>query len=499
VSADFDITVSGAALSEGADYEITFDLVGVADAVLASDSSIVTVQPNALSVLWGGEMPVLGTQGTYYPVPVRAYSPIEQEDAVLTFTLTGPGDDPGTGLLEELEAGDAKLYASNGLDMVPFPLTLTGQDELSGTWSASLDAGYTDIVWYLMVNEGAPVGQYGIDIGIQGGTDLAETAYVSFAAPDVHGQEPPDNGEDTTAPVVMITIDAITSDSASFSFVANEDGVTLETLLAVDGVKGEWEDAAAGTKTYTGLKPGDYVFYVKATDPDGNAATYIKKFTIAEPVVTPTTPPATPQGEPSTTVVTGPDNNAWVLDKDVTFVLDSDADDATYDVRLNHGKFQEQVGDTVTVEGLRPGLNKIRIRARVRGEVDSTPVVRTVYLPHGIREATRTLEWRMLHHRDAFLNTFASTNESGEYVSIFAQEIRQIALVVTTGPRSGKVHVYLGSQRLTDKPISLNSRNTVRKQLIMIQRFETAQAGQIRVVAVGGGRVRIEGIGIANH
>ena len=77
-------------------------------------------------------------------------------------------------------------------------------------------------------------------------TDLAETAYVSFAAPDVHGQEPPDIGEDTTPPVVMITIDAITSDSASFSFVANEDGATLETLLAVDGVKGEWEDAACG-------------------------------------------------------------------------------------------------------------------------------------------------------------------------------------------------------------------------------------------------------------
>ena len=159
----------------------------------------------------------------------------------------------------------------------------------SGTWPASLNAGYTDLVWYLMVNEGAPVGRYGIDVGIQGGTDLAETAYVSFAAPDAHGQTPPDNGDDTTTPpVVMITIDAITTDSASFSFVANEDGATLQTLLAVDGVKGAWEDAATGTKTYTGLVPGDYVFYVKATDVDGNAATYLKKFTI-EPVVTTTT------------------------------------------------------------------------------------------------------------------------------------------------------------------------------------------------------------------
>ena len=71
VSADFVITVGGAALSDGADYTITADLVGEADAILDSDSSVVTVQPNALSVLWGGETPVLGTQGTLLP-PSRA-------------------------------------------------------------------------------------------------------------------------------------------------------------------------------------------------------------------------------------------------------------------------------------------------------------------------------------------------------------------------------------------------------------------------------------------
>lgn len=521
MATDFEATVTGAAPS--GDFTVTLELVDITDVTttLASDASTITVQPDALSVLWGGDLPVLGTQGSYYTVPVRAYAPVGQ-DAVLTFTLTGPDDDPDTQLLEELEAGEAKVFASNGLDMVPMDLSLTAQDQLSGTWPASLNAGYTDLVWYLMVNEGAPVGQYGIDIGVQGGTDLADAAYVSFAAPAVHGQEPPDNGEDTTAPVVMITIDAVTSDTASFSFAANEDGATLETLLAVDGVKGEWEDAATGTRTYTGLEPGDYVFYVKATDLDGNAATYIKKFTIVEPVITPTTPPTTttpdpttsspttpnpttspttspaPKGGPSTKVVKGSENRAWVLDKDVTFVLDSDADDATYDVRLNRGQYEEQTGDTVTVEGLKPGMNRIRFRARVRGEVDSTPVVRTVYLPYGVRRTTRTRAWTMLHDRDAFLNTFLSTSRSGQYVSVFAPKVRRIALVVTTGPRSGKVHVYLGSQRLTDKPISLYSRHVVRQHVMTVHRFEKAHRGQIRVVTVGGGgRVKIEGIAIA--
>lgn len=502
----FTVTVSGAA--QAAPYVVGVELVDVDEpgTILAEDTSTVNVHPDSMSVLWGGDIPVLGTQGTYYTVPVRAYAPVEQ-DAVLTLTLTGPGDDEGTALLEELEAGEAKVYGSNGTDMAPMALSLTAQDELSAAWPTSLGDGYSDLVWYLMVNEGAPVGQYGIDVGIQGGTDLAEPAYVSFAAPETHGQQPPDAGEDTTAPAVVITLDAITTDSASFSFVANEDSVTFKTQLTTAGVKGPWEDSATGTKSYSGLQPGDYVFAVKATDASGNSATYIKKFTVKVPLVVPTTPtpttPTTPNsttpGEPSTWVVSGPDNRAWVLDEDVTFVLGSDAADSTYDVRLNGGRFESQAGDTVTVKGLQPGVNRIRFRARTSGGVDTTPVVRTVYLPRGVRSATWTRAWTMLHHGDAFLNTFLSTSRSGQYVSVFAPRVRQIALVVTTGPRSGKVHVYLGSRRLTDTPISLRSRKVLREQLVLVHRFAQAQRGQVRVVAVGGGRVRIEGIGIAGR
>lgn len=283
VSTDFEVMVAGSAPS--ADFTVSLELVDIDDpaTTLAADTSVIAVHPSALSVLWGGDLPVLGTQGTYYTVPVRAYAPNEQE-GTLTFTLTGPGDDPTTDLLESLDAGEAKVYASNGLDMVPMDLSLTADDQLSGTWPASLNAGYNDLVWYLMVNEGAPVGKYGLDVGIQDGTDLAETAYVSFAAPEEHGVKPDDKGEDTTAPVVMVTLDAITTDSASFSFVANED-VTFQTQLTVDGVKGAWEDAATGAKTFTGLNPGDHVFAVKATDLAGNVATYVKEFTIPKTTV----------------------------------------------------------------------------------------------------------------------------------------------------------------------------------------------------------------------
>lgn len=516
LSADLQAVVTGGAPT--GDYAMSLELVDVDDPAtsLATDSSVVAVRASELSVLWGGELPVLGTQGSFYPLPVRTYTPTAQ-DAVLTFDLTGPGDDPGTDLLEELAAGDAKVYASNGSDMVAMPLTLTGQDRLSGTWPASLAAGYTDLVWYLLVADGAPVGQYGIDVGVQGGTDLAEPAYVSFAAPASHGQQPPDNGEDTTPPVVMITIDAITSDTATFSFTANEDDVTLETLLAVDGVKGEWEDGSTGTKTYTGLKPGSYVFYVRVTDADDNTATYLKKFTIAAPVVTPaptptTTPTTTPApttaptpttgptpgaSGPRTRITRGPDEGAWVLDDSARFVLDSDSDEATFEVRLNRGEWQAQTGDTVTVDGLRAGTNRIRFRARLGGQVGATPLVRTVHVPHGVRQTTRSGAWTMHRHRGCFLGSYAVTDRAGQYVARWAHQVRRVALVATTAPRSGRVHVWLGSRRLTRTPVSLRSSEVHRNRLVLLKRFSEEQSGRIRVVAVGDGPVRIEGIGLA--
>ena len=183
VSSDFDAVVAGSAPT--GTFAVTFAVVDVDDptTVLADDTALISVNANETTVLWGAEIPVLATQGSYVIVPVRAYAPSAQ-DAVLTFTLTGPGDDPTTDLLEELAAGDAKVYGDNGSDMVAMPLDLSAQDVLTGTWPAALNAGYNEIVWYLLVAEGAPVGQYGIDVGIQVGNDIAEAQYVSFAAPD---------------------------------------------------------------------------------------------------------------------------------------------------------------------------------------------------------------------------------------------------------------------------------------------------------------------------
>ncbi|MGD9959390.1 hypothetical protein [Nocardioides sp.] len=479
VDTEFTVTASGEA--PDGPYVVTLQLVDVDDpgAALAEDTSTVNVNASSPTVLWGGEIPSLGIQGTYVDVPVRVYAPTDQE-AVLTFTLTGPGDDPTTDLLEELEAADARVYGSNGTDMVSMPLALLTQDKLGGTWPIALKAGYNDVTWHLLMAVGATVGQYGIDAGLEGGVDVAEPQYVSFAAPESHGNQPPDVGEDTTAPVVTITVASVTTDAATLDFVANEPA-TFVGQLTTNGVKGAWA-ATTSPQTFEGLAAGDYVFAVKATDTAGNAATYIKRFVVGT----------------DTRVLAGPSDLAWVLGTTATFTLASNASSVEYHTVLNGKALPVNTSGRMLVSGLRQGSNRIAFTAVSGSGADPSPVVRTVYLPVGADRLSHTREWDAVSSPNALFGRFLSTRRSGQVARVYAPSVKRIALVVTKSLYSGKVLVYLDGRLLTSRPISLLSEQFAHRKLIPVTTFSSAKSGWVRVVVVSKGKlVRIEGIGIA--
>ncbi len=268
VSTRFDVTVGGTAPS--GNYALTLDLVNVNDAPLtplASESGTIKVNDNAATVLWAGSVVKYVTQGTAVKLPVQVYAPAAGT-AHLTLTVTGPGDDPlTTDVVEALAAGDVKVYGSNGTTMVPMALTLNADGQLVGTWAATLgaEAGYTPVTWYATVGEGAPVGNYAFGVNLEGGNTL-DPAVVAISAPEQHGEQPPDAGEDTTAPVVTATPATTPGTDASFTLAANEDGVTFECQLTKDGTVDQAWASCTSPKTYTGLDPGSYVFSARGTD-----------------------------------------------------------------------------------------------------------------------------------------------------------------------------------------------------------------------------------------
>ena len=235
ISTTFDVTVADTAPS--GDYTLTLDLVAAAapdaEPALASESGSLTVNDNAAMVLWADSMVKYATQASSVKIPLQMYAPEPADPTLsgtlghLTLAITGPGDDPLTpDVTEALAAGDVKVYGDTGTGMAAMPLTLVAPDTLQGTWDATFPAGYTPVNWYATVRDGAPVGNYAFTIDLEGSNTLGPVL-VAFEAPESHGQQPPEAGDDTTAPVATITVVGDLGASASFTLASNEDGLDL--------------------------------------------------------------------------------------------------------------------------------------------------------------------------------------------------------------------------------------------------------------------------------
>lgn len=476
-------------------YDVRLELVDVdpdPDAVLAEDSGIVEVRDNVPTVLWAGDIYPLVTQATPFQVPVTVYSPTAGE-ADLNVLLTGPGDDPSTDLIEALENGDATAYASDGTDMVAMPLTLDGDGRLAGSWHQSLDAGYTPVTWYLTVNESSLLGGYAIDVALVGGNSV-ETAWISVAAPEQHGEQPPGAGEDVTAPVVTILPVGTLDSEASFTLSANEPDVTYVVRLVENDIPGEWEPATEAGKSYTGLTPGIYSFQVKATDAVGNVSGMYAKTWVVEPES------SSGQVAPTTTVIGGPADNCWLLAHNATFDLQSSDPSAAYIVTVNGKYWGTSNTGAVVVRGLKAGANTITIRAIAGGIADVTADVRVVHVPRGVKSLSHTNAWRLRNGEKHLFGVSAVTKRYGEVFRVRSQEIKRIALVVSEGARYGKVHVFLNGKRLTSSAIDLRSATSQAKVLIPIKTFDSLRHGLVTVKVVSTGKVvQLEGIGISSR
>jgi len=85
---------------------------------------------------------------------------------------------------------------------------------------------------------------------------------------------------DTTAPTTTITGAQISGGNASFTFSANEAGVTFACTL--DGAAAA---ACTSPAAYGGLAPGNHIFTVRATDAAGNTGAPAEHaWTIATPL-----------------------------------------------------------------------------------------------------------------------------------------------------------------------------------------------------------------------
>ena len=491
VSTDFQVEATDGAVP--GPYDVKLELVdvdSVPGTVLAEDAGTVDVKDDVATVLWADEVYPLVTQGTPFQVPVTVYSPTAGE-ADLTFALAGPGDDAATDLVEALKDGDATAYASDGSDMVKMPLSLDDQGRLVGSWHLPLVAGLNPVTWYVTIAEGALVGGYTLDVGLTGGNSV-EPAALSVAAPESHGEKPPDAGEDTTAPVVTISVVGTLSADASFTLAADEPAVTYKVRLVKDDVPGEWVSAPDASVVYTDLVPGMYSFQVKATDAAGNVSPmYAKSWVVA---------PEPGDPVPNTTVASGPAKDAWVLSHRTAFDLVSSIPGSAYIVTLNGRYLGTSSTDRVVVPGLTTGRNVITIGAITGGYADQTPVVRRIWVPRGVARIAHSSAWVLRHEPGHLFGTYAQSRRHGQTFTMRSSAIKRIALVVSTRNGYGKFRVLLNGRPIGDA-ISLSTSTSAGRTLVPVRTFGATKHGTItvKVVSATGKIVRLEGIAVAAH
>jgi hypothetical protein len=501
-------------------YNVASDLfAGGSDGTgtsLATDTESLTVLDDVPTVLWAGDVPTVATQGAQIPLPLSVYTPTAAlPDAPAELRLTVSVDDPSTPGADALTTNSVRVYGEQGDVMVAMPFTAS-DGTLTGTWTTPLDAGDNPVTWYLSVVEGAPVGQYTLDVTLVDGADAAGMVQIGISAPVDHKSPnaPVIEKPEVSGDSVTITASSSDGDVDHYDFVLVSDFVHLDKVSSGDG-----------TVTFDGLAAGTYKVNVTAIDKAGNvsgqsATTFVIAAGSTPPPVTPTDPPPAsgggdptvpptdpgdgdgdgPGGPPETFIGNGPPDRAFVLGHSVTYRLRSDGENVRYRVVLNNRVDQDCDGNVCVVEGLRAGKNVLRFAAEADGERDRTPVVRTVYVPRSAAGLTMTERWKVSRNARAFDGRLVWTEQRGQVIRTRARDLERIALVVATDKGNGRVQVYLGQRLLTSTPIGLASRTNRHQVLVPVATFRKLQTGVVRVEVVSRGKpVRIEGIGIVTR
>ncbi len=195
---------------------------------------------------------------------------------------------------------------------------------------------------------------------------------------------------------------------------------------------------------------------------------------------------------PDTQITRGPKQNSFFLGRKATIRYTGSDDTASFRCSLD-GKRVSCGEGRVALKKLSNRTHVFRVAARDEaGNLDPTPAKRTFVSPYDDSQLDRKGDWDRKRSANAYRGTWLRSTDRGATLTRNLQDVRRIALVVGTGPGFGRVRVWFRG-RLVDT-VSLRSDQQRGKVLVPVARFGSKKSGLLRIEAVGGGPVRIEGL-----
>lgn len=196
---------------------------------------------------------------------------------------------------------------------------------------------------------------------------------------------------------------------------------------------------------------------------------------------------------PRTRIVDGPP--VVLVRKRASVALGADEEGVTYACGLD-GQPVDCADGTATLRRLGAGTHVLTAAATdAAGNTDATPERRTFTVPFGDgRLRPQGGGWTRVEDPDAWGGSARLATTPGRSLVTRVEGVTRVALVVTRGPRAGRVEVSLGGQRLG--VLGLEAPRQQPRSVLTVARLDEPRSGRLVVTTVGGGSVRVEGIAL---
>jgi hypothetical protein len=339
------------------------------------------------------------------------------------------------------------------------------------------------------VTAGAEAVQFGLTVVV-----AAEDSTVAYTGPtSVVGTDP-------DADAVPVTMTAQVTQAAD----GHLGPINGATVRFADADSGSVLCAAAAVTT-AGTGPGTATCSFDADLSADDEVTYHVALSVggafrgssaAATAVTVTLPDETDPVPPETTITSGP--SGWLTATQATFGFTSSAPDSTFVCRLDGVKVGCDDG-TVTVTGLAARAHRLSVVAVDEdGNRDDTPATRDFAVPvddAGLAVARKAGKWQRKRSGAAYLGTYSQARRKGAALTYRVKDVRELALLVRTGKRYGKVAVYLDNTLLA----KVRTRGPQGSRTIRVAHFPGPRSGTVRIVTTSRARVRIDGLGVSAY
>lgn len=299
---------------------------------------------------------------------------------------------------------------------------------------------------------------------------------------------------DTVPAETAVTGFETTADGARITF-QGEDAASFECRLTSKGEVGGWQECSSPHEVRD-LPDGDHRLEVRGVDLAGNAdpTPEARSWRLDRG---PAQQPTEPDGPPQTSIASGPENDAIVLDRTTVLTYEADESAQAWQCQLD-GKPLVCGAAGVTLGDLAPGTHTFGVAAvDSAGHVDATPATRTFTVPAPATAMKGTKGFRMRKTAQAWAGVAARTTRRGARLSYGVSDARSIALVLTTSKRGGTISVTAAGRKQT---IRLTSPSTQRHHVVRLPAFAGPWSGTVRLKVKSDKRpVLVEGIAVATR